>query len=439
MVSPIATTYAGPSVLPFYAGRFPQAQSAVGGIAILGDALPTGGMSNSTSAVGGSVALADQAASGGLSSNTGLPTWLASAAINEWVAVPNSTYIGSAGQSSPLPGLGAPSALVNAENGTGLDRRNSELWLFGGGHLDWAGNEIVSIVLNTNSPVWQLRRDHSTAANIPTTAVTPDLSRYYDGDPCSRHTYQGTHFIEKLDKHWACGGFTWSHANGNVLEPVTFNKTTGLWDIAGTWNTSFPTSPLAGNGFFAKHPTTEDIYFGVGGGYQFYKLDTTTKVWTLITNSLSGYFPGFECAAIDPARGMFVLTTKGDAGVSHVYAALFSLTTGARTNIAINTSPAWTAFQALSTNHGGVHYNPDQDVYYYCFGGTGQGGRVFKITPNGTTTWDMVEMTMTGVTVPDGVGVANGNILTRFGYVPQMKAIYALPSANSPIYMARVA
>jgi hypothetical protein len=345
--------------------------------------------------------------------------------------VPNSTLQGSGAEASALPGgYGGIGYHVNGENGSGFDRRGSELWQFGGGHLDWAGNEIHSIRLGTDSPGWTLRRDHSAQADIPPTSVSPDLARYYDGRPCSRHTYQGTHYIEKLEKYLAVGGYSWSHANGgNVLEAVTFDKAANDWDPAGTWNTTFPTTPNAVNGFYVKHPITEDIYFAVGGGYQFYKLNTATKVWSLINNSVTGYFAAFECATIDPTRNaMFVLTTNGDAASVYKGGVLYDLTTGARTNISFNASAAWTAFQAGATNHGGVVYNKDQQCFYYYFGGTGWGGRVLKITPNAGTTWDMAEIAMSGLTVPDGIGVANGNTLSRFGYAPELKAVYAFPS-----------
>jgi hypothetical protein len=46
---------------------------------------------------------------------------------------------------------------------------------------------------------------------------------------------------------------------------------------------------------------------------------------------------------------------------------------------------------------------------------------------------------MTGATVPAGTGVANGNILSRFRYLPALRAVMAFPAANSPIYVAKVA
>lgn len=406
----------------------------------MGDISAAGNLGYNPAGLSGVATLGGVMASGSLVSGVLAPSWLAGAAVNEWVAVPNSTWRGSAGESSDLPtGFGNKNGVVNAENGSAFDRRSNEIFQFGGGHLDWAGNELISIVLTAETPTWVLRRDHSAQVDIPSIDVSPDLSHYYDGRPASRHTYQGTHFIESLNKYMAVGGYPWSHANGNLLEPVTFDITAGDWDAAGTWNKSFSPNPAAGNGIFAKHPITEDIYFAVGGGYYFYKLNILTKAWTTISGSITGYFPGFECHPIDPTRNaLFVMSTRGDASVANYMCALFSLTTGARTNITINPSSALTLFQSLSTNHGGCIYNEHQDCFYWYFGGTGMGGRIFKITPNGTTTWDITELTMTGATVPAGVGVALGNTLSRFGYAPSMRAVYAFPSATSPIYMAKV-
>ena len=367
----------------------------------------------------------------------GLPSWLASKAINEWVAVPNSTLQNSPAW-IPIPptGFGVQTSWVNAENGTGLSEATSTIWQFGGGHSDYAFNDLASLLLNSETPVWVLRAPRSANADV-TPYGGAGVPWYADGRPASRHTYQGTHFVDKLSKYLAIGGFTW-YIPQSANEPVTFDVATNSWEPQGTWNAGPST-----NGIYAKHPVTEDIYYAVNGGTSIHKLDTTTKVWTQIrATGGTNYLPGFECGTIDTARNaLVVLSTRAGSGLSQFRCYSFDITSGALTLITFNPSAALTAFQALDTNHGGLHYNPQDDCYYYYFGGVGlgQGGVVWKVTPNATTVWDIEQMTMTGLTVPGGIGVANGNILTRFRYVPGLRSVIAFPSATSPVYIARVA
>ena len=365
-----------------------------------------------------------------------LPSWLVSKAVNEWAAVPNSTLQGSpAWTPMPSPGyFGIQTSWVNAENGLGLDETDSTIWLFGGGHHDYAGNELASFKLDAETPVWALRAARSAAADI-TPYGTGGPPFYLDGRPASRHTYQGTHFERKRNSYLAIGGFTWSNPQA-AGEPVTFDLDANAWEPQGTWSAG----PSV-NGAYPKHPLTEDIYYAHGGGTAVYRLNTTTKAWTTVrATGGANYFPGYECAAIDTARNaLVILSTRAGPGLATFRCYSIDLATGALTLISFNPSAALTAFQALDTNHGGLTYNADDDCYYYVFGGTGQGGVIWKVTPNATATWDMEQLTMTGVSVPAGIGVANGNILSRFRYIPALRAVIALPSASAPMYIARMA
>lgn len=371
-----------------------------------------------------------------------LPSWLASAPVNQWVAAPGTVLQGSAAW-EPMPTggfFGSQLGLVNAEGGTGIDEATSTLYQFNGGHLDYAGNELVSVCLENTLPAWQTRCSRSVGSAIkPYNAGGSDWAYNLDNKPNSRHAYQGTHFLRKLGKYFAIDGFTWPNANARTLEPSTWDADSGNWDAPGTWTwvgTHYSSTP----GIYAKHPVTEHIYYGAGGGYSIYRLNTDTKAWSLLNSSFGSYLPTTECGTIDITRNaLAVMSTKAGTATSQFKFFLIHLVSGLMSEVSFTASAALTAFQALNTNHAGLHYNFDQDAYYYYFGGTGQGGQVWKITPTSSNTgWTIEQMVMTGATVPDGVGVANGNLLTRFRYVPRLKAVVALPSAASQIYVARV-
>lgn len=445
MAVPALSTYSAATGQPIAGGRWPGGL-LTGGVE-LSAVVAAGAMASSSSDLTGGVTLSDVVAAGSMSD--GRPSWLTAAAVNEWIAVPGSTIQGSpAWQAMPSDGnfWGNHTAYVNGENGTGLDEDTSTLWLFGGGHSDYAGNELSSIRLDVESPAWVQRcaRSDPSAMKLYASGGT-DPTWNTDGKPASRHSYQGTHYIRKLGKYFAIDGYTWDSANMRCMEPATFDVAGAAWDAQGTWTAQPVADSSSTPGIYAKHPTTEDIYYAPGGGYKLFKLDTTTKAWTTLSSSIGSgkYWPGTECGAIDPTRNaLVVLSTRAGTSLANFRCYSADLTSGVVTEITINTSAALTEFQALSTNHGGLVYNDDQDCFYYYFGGSGgsgQGGVVWKLTPHTGSNWDLEKLTMTGVTVPNGVGVAAGNTLSRFRYVPALKAVCVLVAAGSPIYMARVA
>lgn len=367
-------------------------------------------------------------------------------AINEWVEVPNSVLEQwTDWEGMPSSGMwGWRNFLVNAENGAALDEASCDLWMFGGGHGNFYGNEVLSFPLASESPGWKQRCARSATDKVKAYgSVGKDWTWNLDGKPASRHTYQGTQFIRKLNRYMAYDGFTWPNAAGRPVVPATLNPVTGVWDDASTWTAPTPFPYNAGPGAFAKHPQTEDIYMMPGNGYSLWKLNTTTKAWSQINADIgsgTARFPSTECATIDTARNALTfLTTRGGTGANLPRCTQINLTTGARTEISINASAAWTDFQTLNSDHAGLHYVESGDHFLYYFGGTGTGGRIWKLTPNKWTAWDLVELKMTGKVVPDGIGVARGNVLTRFRHVPRLNAVVCLVDASQPIYMARMA
>ncbi|GAA4404824.1 hypothetical protein [Quisquiliibacterium transsilvanicum] len=134
-----------------------------------------------------------------------LPAWLSSAKVFEWRAVPGSRleeteawtgYKGAAGNMGK--------AGILSYSGGVIRTKTSELFIAGGGHLDYAGNEIFSIGLASDSPVWTRRID-------PSTSTPWDTSYYPDGRPASRHTYRNLAYSEALDRIIFFGGAPWGN------------------------------------------------------------------------------------------------------------------------------------------------------------------------------------------------------------------------------------
>ncbi len=104
-------------------------------------------------------------------------------AAGHWYEVPNSrmssvdpcparncSYSGSSGQDS----------VIRSWGGGAYDSQRDRLIVWGGGHSNYAGNELYAF--DVNSETW-LRLTQ------PSTSIQQDVSHYSDGKPSSRHTY----------------------------------------------------------------------------------------------------------------------------------------------------------------------------------------------------------------------------------------------------------
>jgi hypothetical protein len=88
------------------------------------------------------------------------------------------------------------SGIVRAWNGAIADTKRNRLIVWGGGHGDYAGNEVYEFDLATLQ--WKRLNDPS--------PVTPCQETTSDGKPNSRHTYGGLAYIADEDRMFVFGG-----------------------------------------------------------------------------------------------------------------------------------------------------------------------------------------------------------------------------------------
>lgn len=121
---------------------------------------------------------------------------------------------------SPLP-PGSPTAIVIAWSGASLDVQRSRLMVWGGGHLDYFGNELYAI----NLPALSVQRLTDPSPLAGTATCTSALA---DGTPASRHTYAGLAYVAHQDQLVAVGGSL--SRCGNPDEALwAFNVTSSQW------------------------------------------------------------------------------------------------------------------------------------------------------------------------------------------------------------------
>ena len=85
-----------------------------------------------------------------------MPTWVDNLIADEWDSIASNNISDVQPTRTLTPGSAA--AFITAWNSGVLCFVNSQWWLmlWGGGHTDYGGNEIIGINLSANSPAWVL-------------------------------------------------------------------------------------------------------------------------------------------------------------------------------------------------------------------------------------------------------------------------------------------
>jgi len=123
-----------------------------------------------------------------------------------WTELPN-TKIVDVGPPNPPPPSGTLENVINAWSGAAMDTINNRLFIWGGGHNDYAGNEIYMLDLTAKT----MERFWGPSPNSDEywTGPCPDPldSKLSDGTPMSRHTYGGLAYLDHVNLFWIFGGF----------------------------------------------------------------------------------------------------------------------------------------------------------------------------------------------------------------------------------------
>jgi hypothetical protein len=229
-------------------------------------------------------------------SSAGLPAWRASAPLTTYYAIPNTAFTNYT-QSPQLPqpylGIG-PRAIIDAWGGIGHSQNKKKLFAVGGGHTDYAGNDMYEFNYGADSPFWTQIKTYT-----PVEQIVSDARRYVDGNPNPGHTYYNVHFIEQMDElllHSCSAIYKSGNSAGSFAERFTYSTKT--WrPIVDCPTVADATSPGIGK---AKHPVTEEIYWIGLSGFNLRKYNPVTGLTTVLgsTQAISIYAP----LCIDPIR-----------------------------------------------------------------------------------------------------------------------------------------
>ena len=209
-----------------------------------------------------------------------------------WREIPGTRLVDACPDPAPGGNTGC-AAIISAWGGAIADTKANRMILWGGGHQDYYGNEVYALNLGSD-PVTVTRLTNPSSFNQSCTDAQAD------GNPTSRHTYNGLAYVANENKLYAYSG---AKANCGYSDNDTW-----LFDLAMLhWKRQDPTRgehPIACVGCIADYdPVSELVYLTDLATLWSYKPGRNSYERLQTLSGLDYHLSG----VIDPADGLFVL------------------------------------------------------------------------------------------------------------------------------------
>lgn len=337
------------------------------------------------------------------------PTWAAAAPLNAWMEIPGTSGAGG----TQIESYSGWAKLPNGKIAIAL----------AGGHTDGTKNSVAVIDLLANAPAWV-----EVSPQSPT--HTYEVAYEADGKPTSAHTYYSTIYVPQRNRLMRFGAYGVS-LSGNTHFPTVdgFNLATNTWDPAGT----YPNISPAGYYGAAINPNTGDIL--LTGGAKLY--NPTTGVTSAV--SIGSINAPRAPWVWDPVRNQFFGLCYGDNQEYSLNLGICAAKVVGSTmsQITIAASSAATQFASDIPFYAALEHDPANDCFLFYTGSrNGTAGRVYKITPNNTTVWDMSIFSYGSGGITPAQTVLSG-IMNKFSYIPELKGIAMMATKNTNLYFLR--
>ncbi len=332
-----------------------------------------------------------------------------------WYEVPNSMLKNVAPSPVPPGSTGVKSVIVSWNGGV-FDTKRNRLVVWGGGHTNYAGNEIYAFDLNTLQ--WERLTEPSSLDGWTDGDVV-----YKDGSPVSRHTYNYIEYIPPpYDKFFVGGGSALYWDSGYDSNTYYFDFDTNKWETLA--------EPILNDrkigSIAVTDPATNKVWFhGAGNNSYLSVFDPEFQSWTArgLKSAGPGFIPARWSAAIDPVRRKLVaigndgrvftwdLAQTGDITYQKL------VTTG-DTEIIFEDSPGF-AFDPVSEQF--VAWAGGADIY----------------TLNlETAKWTRIPPAATNTTIPTNTPLTG--TFGRFRYVPSKNVFICVNSVSENVYIYRL-
>ncbi len=331
-----------------------------------------------------------------------------------WYEVPNSAL--EKVFPSPAPrGNTGPRSVMDAWSGGAYDTRRDRLIVWGGGHLDYSGNELYAF--DVRNLAW-MRITEPTADN----QVVPDAVRYADSRPSSRHTYNYIQYSPEMDALVSLGvaasyGDHSSDRNSDSVD--AFNFDSGSWEIK-------VTKPA--NGFRIGSISAHDALTGKLWHHGCLSDEAGLVAYDHTTDTWSGpygqhYVEYYATAAIDPSHHVMVAT----GGAKNNKVLVWDLNHPGSPREPRTTGPK----TLESAQAPGFVYDPAIGKFV----GWAGGASVYILDPD-SWEWRRIDAASTNTVVPTAPN-ENGTY-GRFRYVPSENAFILVNRADENVYLYKL-
>lgn len=349
------------------------------------------------------------------------PTWLSGASAWTWGTIADTDLYEQAMTTTTNPSATGTRLGIVAFSGMAVRYLNSELFIGpAGGHNDYAGNEVYSIVLSANTPAWTRRCLPSSTVRAQNNT---DSSGYEaDGRPTARHSYGVQHFIESLGKQFSFGAAAvWGDGNQNAATVDHFDPVTNTFSAAGTY-ASGP-SDIAATSLSSVQDAQGNVYVLTRNG-KLLKWTAASQTWSTVTTfNGGGTDNGATGAALDTTRNRILrLPTGGATGF------VFDLNNSGAAS-AVTFTGAQSAKPGILSS---LVYVPKTDRFYMYLW---QEQVLYEIHP---TTWAVSVKSMSG-TPPAAYSNGYHDLYSRFHYLPNLEVLVVVHDAQSDIKYTKVA
>lgn len=392
--------------------------------------------------------------------STGLPTGIG------WHALPSNTILEASGACPPNNFGGDPfpfaelcGNVIRSWSGGIADTTASRLLIWGGGHINYYGNEIYALNLGENPVTLTRLKDPTVPTNFANSAncvdgIPPGSS---DFAPNSRSSYGGVAFLAGAYQMYAEGGELACQlgAQSQNTWTISLNNLSNL----SSWVHANPTiaGPLPGsNGGFtsgnvADYDPNSRLVF-VSDTAAIYSYNFQTNTYALVSPAKGFVTSIYLSGSIDPTRKLFVLAGNCGAGTCSPGNGVFVADIS---NPASTTQQDWTAATMADANcaeflSGGVNpINPGNpgitfdSVANDFVGWPNQGNSVYILTPD-TANKRLTCAKQTFANGPPnsaqttaGPNSSNGTF-GRFRYFPGPDVFVLVNDWNIPAYVLRL-
>jgi len=297
--------------------------------------------------------------------------------------------------------------LTRAWNGGAYDTKRDLMLVWGGGHADYAGNEIYGF--NVNTYKWE-------AITRPSIGPYDGLEFLSDGAPNSRHAYDGEIYIDGAqDKFFMLGNHLYRNAQSTQV-PWVYDFIAKKWS-----QLALPQGKAQANTISAFDPVTGRIFINNKEYLQYLETSSgeiTDQQWKIASN---GGLPYKGTMAIDPKMRRLVYL-----GIGADYVWDISGETVTRSVLGATGDE-----NVLESYYPGLDYNSKQEKLVAWVGGAD----VYVINWE-TNNWDKITPAADNAVTPPTKRF-NGTF-GRFRYVPSKDVFIIINDATENVFFYKL-